>query len=75
MQKLNVLSEGPSLEMSSFCLFFSGSNIATQHSNCNCIPLQLLSHSSKKHMLTAPFPFEISVYKKHDQSAIIALLK
>jgi hypothetical protein len=48
-QKLNVLSKDPSLEMLSFCLFFfSGSNITTQHSNCNCIPLQLLSHSSKE---------------------------
>ena len=29
---LLTLDEGPSLEMSSFCLFFSGSNITTQHS-------------------------------------------
>jgi hypothetical protein len=55
----------------SACFF----QVTTQHSNCNCIPLQLLSHSSKKHMLTPQLPFEISVYKKHDQSAIIALLK
>ena len=29
---LLTLDEGPSLEMLSFCLFFSGSNITTQHS-------------------------------------------
>ena len=37
--------------------------------------LQLLSDSSKKHMLTVQFPFELSIRKNHDQSAIIALLE
>ena len=32
--------EGPSLETSSFCLFFSGSNITTQHSIFTLVLLQ-----------------------------------
>jgi hypothetical protein len=51
-QKLDVSNEGPSLETSSFCLFISGSNITTQHSNqatvyCSYIYLGPLTWSAK----------------------------
>ena len=39
---LLTLEEGPSLETSSFCLFISGSNITTQHSNFTLVPPTLV---------------------------------
>ena len=39
-QALEALDEGPSFETSSFYLFFSGSNITTQHSNFTLVLVQ-----------------------------------